>query len=296
MATLAGVLAVAALLAWAAMNARETNRQAQGLFAVTLQQGDLVARMRIDLLMAVEAEKSAVLADTDQASLEHAGLARRASQDVEARRLELRRLLAAQPSPEEDRLAAEFDQAWVEFRKVDAEILGLAVQNTNLKAANLSQGQVRQALDNLEQALEGLRESQPDGPLALKIDSLVTRAVTAGFKALALQAPHINEPSDQGMDRLEAQMLAQETALRQCLSSLEALVGPEGQGRLSTARQAYQRFSELSREVVRLSRANSNLKSLELSLGQKRKVAAQCQEILTALQEAIQRHGSKATR
>jgi hypothetical protein len=262
----------------------------------TLKKGEMVARMRIDLLRAVEAEKSAVLADTDQASREHADLARQAAQAVETHRQEFQKLLSAEPSPEEGKLAQEFDQAWTEFRKVDQEILELAVQNTNLKAAVLSQGQVSLALDSLEQALERLRENEADRPRALKINNLACRAVTAGLKALALQAPHINEPSDQGMDRLEAQMRVQEDVLRQSLGMLEALVDPAGQPDLGAARQAYQRFSDLSREVVGLSRRNSNLKSLELSLGQKRRVAARCQETLAALAEVIENRGFKATR
>lgn len=296
LATLAGVLAVAVLLAWAVLNARQGDRQAQGLFLNTLKKGDVVAAMRIDLLKAVEAEKSAVLADTDQASQEYADMARQATQAVEDRRQEFQKLLQAEPSPEEGKLAEEFARAWSEFRKVDQEILQLAVQNTNLKAASLSQGQVRQALDSLEQALERLRAREAQSPQAVRINNLACRALTAGLKALSLQAPHINEASDQGMDRLEAEMAAQEETLRQALASLEALISPAARPDLDAARQACQRFSELSREVVKLSRQNSNVKSLELSLGQKRRVAAQCQEILGALREAIQSRGFKATR
>jgi hypothetical protein len=49
-------------------------------------------------------------------------------------------------------------------------------------------------------------------------------------------------------------------------------------------------------EVIKLSRQNSNIKSLELSLGKKRKLTAQCDEILAALQETVQRRTFKATR
>jgi hypothetical protein len=53
---------------------------------------------------------------------------------------------------------------------------------------------------------------------------------------------------------------------------------------------------EVNKEIVRLSRMNTNVKSLQLSLGRKRKIAAQCEEILNSLQNAIQSRSFKATR
>jgi hypothetical protein len=55
-------------------------------------------------------------------------------------------------------------------------------------------------------------------------------------------------------------------------------------------------FMEVNKEILRLSRMNTNVKSLQLSLGRKRKVAAQCEEILNALQSAIQNRTFRATR
>jgi hypothetical protein len=49
-------------------------------------------------------------------------------------------------------------------------------------------------------------------------------------------------------------------------------------------------------EVISLSRENTNVKSLELSLGKKRMISAQCEETLSALQEAIRSRTFKATR
>ena len=60
---------------------------------------------------------------------------------------------------------------------------------------------------------------------------------------------------------------------------------------------AFSKFMEVHKEVVRLSRMNTNIKSLQLSLGRKRKVAAQCEEILNSLQDTVQTGRSfKATR
>jgi hypothetical protein len=61
---------------------------------------------------------------------------------------------------------------------------------------------------------------------------------------------------------------------------------------LKNAEIAYERFMNLTGEVLRLSRMNTNIKSAELSLGKKRLLSSQCQEILASLQKSIQAQGN----
>ena len=49
-------------------------------------------------------------------------------------------------------------------------------------------------------------------------------------------------------------------------------------------------------EIVALSRRNSNVRSLALSLGRKRMVTAECEDELRALEEALAKHEFTATR
>jgi hypothetical protein len=48
-------------------------------------------------------------------------------------------------------------------------------------------------------------------------------------------------------------------------------------------------------EIVALSRRNSNVRSLALSLGRKRVVVAECDDQLTALEQALAKRGFPAT-
>ena len=52
----------------------------------------------------------------------------------------------------------------------------------------------------------------------------------------------------------------------------------------------------LNAELVALSRRNSDVRSLALSLGQKRMVTAACEESLQALQAALAKRGLGGTR
>ncbi len=49
-------------------------------------------------------------------------------------------------------------------------------------------------------------------------------------------------------------------------------------------------------EIVTLSRRNSNVRSLALSLGRKRTVTAECADDLRALEQALAKHEFSATR
>lgn len=114
---------------------------------------ELVSRMQLDLVSASEAEKSAVLAITDRESQAFADQARARTAEVEREERELAELLAQGGTQAEKDLLAEFSQHFSEFRRVDSEVLSLAVQNSNLKAYDLTFGPAARALDELSAAL-----------------------------------------------------------------------------------------------------------------------------------------------
>jgi hypothetical protein len=81
------------------------------------------------------------------------------------------------------------------------------------------------------------------------------------------------------------------------LQSLQTLVDESDRPFLDAAEASYKNFQTINTEIVDLSRQNSNIRSYALSLGQKRKTTAQCQDVLAALQETVQESiTSKATR
>jgi hypothetical protein len=65
---------------------------------------------------------------------------------------------------------------------------------------------------------------------------------------------------------------------------------------MSAATEALDRFEKINAELVTLSRRNSNVRSLALSLGRKRTVTALCDDQLRALEEALAKHAFSATR
>jgi hypothetical protein len=248
---------------------------------------DLVGRMELDVTSASEAEKSAVLAETDDASKAFADQARETSGRVEQERRELEGLLAAGGSAGERDLLAQFTTAFAELQHVDDDLLSLAVQNTNVKAYNLAFGPAADALADVNAALTRLATANADLPEGKTILTLAYGAEISDLRIQALLPPHIAEESDSKMDALEARMATEDGHVTRCLHDLAALPKVGKDPALAVAASRYADFSRMRTQILALSRENTNVRSLSISLNQKRKVVRVCQGALSALQQAI---------
>jgi hypothetical protein len=98
------------------------------------------------------------------------------------------------------------------------------------------------------------------------------------------------------MTRMEAAMKASQEAARHAIASLTRLAPVGAATLLSGAADALDKLIAANTEIVALSRRNSNVRSLALSLGRKRTVTAECDEILQALEDSLAKHHFAATR
>lgn len=248
-----------------------------------------VEGMRAALFSASEAEKSAVMATTDQASQTFAEQSREASAMVEQRRDELGRLLETGGTRAERDLLSQFSRAFGECQRIDRELLDLSVRNTNLKAYGLAFGRAADALASMDGALSRiLREGAAStGPEARHVMLLAADAQGRALRVQTLLPPHIFEESDVTMNEIEARMTDEDHQIRSDLDGLAALLGP-GSPDLEAAVSGYARFTELKAQILQLSRENTNVQSLIISLDQKRKAVQVCQDALNVLRRAIQ--------
>jgi hypothetical protein len=255
----------------------------------------LAGDMHVQFTKAAEAGNRAVMADTDEASASAAREARDGAQSVERDVKELQPILTSLGYADELRYLEAFNEAFGEYRKLDDEILPLAVENSNVKAQRLSFGPARQASDEFRRSLDAaVRTAAPQGPCCA--DALASKAVAALLDIQVLYAPHIAEAEDAAMTRMEEQMTASEAAVQKALDDLNRLLGAKAGGQLTAATAAFDRFKETHREIIKLSRRNSDVRSLALSLGRKRMVTAIADDQLRALEEALAKRGFAATR
>jgi dGTP triphosphohydrolase len=252
--------------------------------------------MRINLLASTEAEKSSVMADTDEASQEFANQAMQASAVVEEARSEFARLMEGSKAGDEMNFFQEFSSCWEKLQEIDREVLSLAVQNTNLKALRLSFVPAREIIRRMEGALDQLMDATASSSEATGISRLAYEVISGTFKLYALQPPHIIETTPDKMDEIEAAMKDLDKQVESALKDLEIVIDKSGRASLEATKTAYEDFQRIHAEIIALSRRNTNVRSFAMSLGQRRNVTAQCQETLLALQQVIQSRKIEATR
>jgi len=242
----------------------------------------LASDIHVEFTKATEAANRAVMADTDEASAAAADEARRARQSVERDVEALAKTLESVGFVDDKRSLDAFTDRFAEYRRLDDEILPLAVENTNLKAQRLSFGPAQEAAEAFRAALAGGARTAA----GCCGDANANRARAALLEIQVLQAPHIAESDDAAMTRIESRMKELAGAARAAIDELKA----------PAAAAALDRFMGINDELVALSRRNSNVRSLALSLGRKRMVTAECEDDLRALDDALAKHEFSATR
>ena len=275
------------------------HKQTSGHFMTHTEQSSKIAsQMKINLLKSVEFEKSAVMAVTDEDSSKFVDQSRKASDAVKSGYIELKDLITTEGIQEELRLIKELGDCLDDFREIDKELLNLSVKNTNIKAANLSYTKSAESMDRFEQALRKLTEIQSNNMTDLRITKAAFRAMTAAFRIYSLQPPHINEDQDKEMDQIESTMRTHEEQVKRSLNEISLLVAKHKEGRnlIKNASMAFADFTNVNKEIIGLSRMNSNVKSLQLSLGKKLQATSQCEKLLDSIQDTIQRRKIEATK
>ena len=251
--------------------------------------------LRVQLAKAADASDRAVMAETDEESVTFARQADQTAATIEARSATLFARLQSLAYAPELRALQDFTERFAAYRKLDHDLLDLAVQNTNLKAQRLSFGPVRQTADEFRDHLQGAARLAPAKDRC-RIDGLVARAELAVREIQILQAPHIAEPDEAAMTKIESQMAERSTGARQALEGLGVGAGAAMSKQLDAAGSAFARFDKLSAELVALSRRNSNVRSLALALRRAPELVAACDGSLAVLQESLAKEGFTGTR
>lgn len=251
--------------------------------------------LHVRFSQAVDASNRAVMASTDEASL---GFAKEAQEETRLATGDvgtLRSILQGLNYTDELRLLGEFEKRFAAYGELDKQILDLAVQNTNIKAQQLSFGAAQTAAEAFRVALAGVAASDPARD-RWHLEALAATAVGAVRQIQVLEAPHIADPEDGAMTRMEQQMAAAEAVARKSLQAIEPLESPMSRPGLAQARAALDEFVRINTNIIALSRQNTNVRSLALSLDEKRALVKPCEESLMALQSGLAKRGYSGTR
>jgi len=255
----------------------------------------LAAELQVEFTRAADAGNRAVMADTDEASAAYAREASTATDAVQKKADALGAVLNEFGFSLEAGELEDFRAKLAEYRALDRTILDLAVENTNLKAQRLSFGKARTAADAFRDAVTAVAPANQARDL-WRVRALGATAVASVREIQALQAPHIAEADEAAMSSLEKQMAAAEAGARRALRDLNGLAQPGSRPQLAAATAQLDRFMQLNAEIVTLSRRNTNVRSLALSLNQKRVMTANCEASLQTVRESLAKRSFAGTR
>ncbi|WP_428558484.1 MAG: hypothetical protein ACP59X_11880 [Solidesulfovibrio sp. DCME] len=251
----------------------------------------LIAAVRTGLLVAVDQEKNALLSPSQAEAKQFLDKGREAMAGVKKDMGSLAQLVDETDNPKEAEsfklVAADFE----DMATVDDNLRSLAGRNTNLRAAQLSRTEAALAASRLQQVLTPVIDA---ADCHASQDAL--RIVTATLSVLSLHAQHIDEKTVPGMDTLEAAMNRQNARAQEAFDRLGALSSPEIAAALAPAQAAYADFWRVTREVLTLSRENTNIEAQALAMGKKRLITAKALADLAALQDVVAEKEFTATR
>jgi hypothetical protein len=272
-----------------------TGCRAQAVLTQQVEARRLASELQAQFSKATEASNRAVMSDADEDSTASVREAEQATQEVARIVEQLRTVLNSMGYSAELELLDGFTKQFEDYREVDAEILPLAVENTNAKAQRLSFGPAADAVNEFRTALDAAVKTSPVD-VRPRVELLAARAAEAVLDIRVLHAPHIAEAEDEAMTRMEQRMAASEKQARTALAQMPPLLPAASRPQLTAATNALDTFMKVHVEIITLSRRNSDVRSLSLSLGRKRMVTAQCDDQLRALQESLAKHSVGATR
>ena len=255
----------------------------------------LAQELLVQFTKASDATNRAVLADTDETSIVYAHEAEQQRQVVESDMAALDKIVRRLDYTQELDSLHAFHTAFDHYVELDQQILKLAVENTNLKAARLSFGPAYEAATTFQAALDGAARAVTSKN-ACDVRVLTLQASLAVRELEVLQAQHIAESKDDVMSELEHKMGALEADARTALSELAALHRAELQPGLDAANAALTTCMSTHAQLILLSRRNSNLRSQALALGPKPQLTAACDESLRTLNEQLGHRKFMATR
>ena len=241
----------------------------------------LVRDLSQGLLASAEAEKRAVLATSDEESAAFAAESKRSATEVERVRGQLAQPIEADARSSETEALAAFDAAWSQVKAIDARLLALAVQNTNLKATRLAVGEGAAALDRLVVQLAAMEESSTD----LSVVRDLSSAARAALRIQSYQLEHIPLAADAEMRQIEQRIEDLAVRVDAVLTEVRAIDPPPGN--VAAATKAWADYRRIAGEVTRLSRQNTNVISFDLAVHEKHDATQAALAALAKLETAV---------
>ncbi|MFP4052729.1 MAG: methyl-accepting chemotaxis protein [Phycisphaerae bacterium] len=264
------------------------NERLKGIADVSAEKVRLGGRINQDVLAITRAEKSMILATTQEEMDQYATSIDETRKKMQDRRERFRKLA----DPDGRRMLEAFEKNWEEYLSVNEQVRKLARLNSNVRARQLSIGEGRDAFDAFQKSLQAINtrnETEFDRIVSNSDDQVVKELGRYGTKvkvsanllrtAVEYQRAEKNlilatDPAE--MDELVQAMGALETEIQAKFEELSAMATEQERAVLAEAREAYRRYDQVNERVRNLSRENGNTRAFELAATRGKDLSEEC--------------------
>lgn len=248
----------------------------------------LAGRINTGIVEVARAEKNLILATQQAEMLEYAANADRHVEEIRARLTALRRLA----TPEELARLDDFSSIWAQYISVNQEIRRLTLENSNVRAKLLSQGDGRVYFEQAQGILQRIQRRNlqsvldPETDTSQRIENRLRLADEMQRALFELQRSEKNIIL--ATDRLQmeeyqsvGQRIVEELESR--MERLSDIASAGGQNDVATLRRLLDNYLRLHRQVRDLTLSNSNVRAFELSGDKGRALRREASALLTEI-------------
>lgn len=268
-----------------------SNRQLNRIVDVSATKVDLSGKMNQDLLAILGAEKSIILATTDEEMNKYADIIQTTSQELEKKLSKLETIVG-----ESEKVQLEqFNQIYEDYLKVDKEVMNLTRLNTDTKALELSLNETKKAFNSADEVIaaiveknnQALKKAQNLTDLK-KIAERMRISARINNDLVEIQREEKNiilAKTPELMEGFVKDSADFQKNLEDRLKSLDRLETEAGKIELANFKSHYEDYIRLHEKVRQLAVQNSNEKAFELASGKGQQLADQAEIMLKGLVE-----------
>lgn len=234
----------------------------------------LGAQIKQDILAVSRAEKNIILAKTSEDMNTYADFTEETRQNMQNRRLELRKLADVEGQIQLDQFAI----VWGKYLKVNDKIRDFARKSENSKAFDLASSEGRDFTDQAEKYITSIVIKNDDisSNAAMQASNAASRALLAARIIQNMLEIHRAEKSlilqstQEGMDKYADTIINIKTTLNTRLAELYKMATVDARVNIDKFSNAWNVFIEINDKVRKTSRENGNAEAFLLSTGKGR--------------------------
>lgn len=255
------------------------------------------AAIRVELLLAVRAEKNAVLIPDKARATEFAGQARKAMERLAQHHVNLRGMIDASPATREGKALSDFDRAIEEFEENQEEVLRLAIMKSNIAGRHILHDELHVRVHEAEEFFASLGEPASGDPVEVTQapdGSRQAAKVAAGqgvisklYDLLYHLSVHLDASTDQAMSSLDMELRQRLLAYQEALRRVSVLLSESERSRGTSVLAALEAVKSQVASIQEFSHANTDIVAVELTSTKTIELADRCDSLIDGLRQAL---------